>query len=370
MTELEKITGKKIGEVAVVKPSLYLLTNGIGHEAVEYAESVKEPEKLYVVYDQNVPAGLPEESRIFREILKFAEDHGASFKQAKGIAEKWLLEEGKINRGDIVVSGTGHPSVVGSVGAVGISLSAIELARVLEKGEYQFIVPESVYVEVKGKASEELGMIDASLFLLKQLGDVKGKCLCFTGKDLSKHEREVLCTMAVDTGAFTAMFVEEGKAEKTVDLSKVPSMLRMPCKEKSEQKEANISTLEEIQGKKIHAGQIGGLQGGDIEDLRKLAKIIEGKKLKTGFRLSICPSSSKVYLDALNEGLITKFLDYHAQINAAGDHDIVPQGAGVIGHGERFMTTGLYTFSGAMGCEDAEIYTASVESIARASFAD
>ena len=112
------------------------------------------------------------------------------------------------------------------------------------------------------------------------------------------------------------------------------------------------------------------MNGGDIEDLRKAAKMMEGHKLKRGFRLSINPATSAVYLQALEEGLITKFIDYNAQINAAGDHDIVPQGAGAMGPQEKLLTTGLYTYAGAMGNNQAEIYTASVETVVRASFAD
>ena len=36
------------------------------------------------------------------------------------------------------------------------------------------------------------------------------------------------------------------------------------------------------------------------------------------------------------------------------------QGPGAMGHKERLVTTGLYTFAGSMGCDDAEVYTGSV----------
>jgi 3-isopropylmalate/(R)-2-methylmalate dehydratase large subunit len=65
----------------------------------------------------------------------------------------------------------------------------------------------------------------------------------------------------------------------------------------------------------------------------------------------------------MEEGIITKFIDFGAQISAAGDHSVVAQGAGVMGHKEVLLTTGLYTFAGAMGCDDAKIYAASVETI-------
>ena len=45
------------------------------------------------------------------------------------------------------------------------------------------------------------------------------------------------------------------------------------------------------------------------------------------------------------------------------------QGPGAMGHKETLVTTGLYTFAGSMGCEDAQVYTGSVETVMNASFA-
>ena len=97
--------------------------------------------------------------------------------------------------------------------------------------------------------------------------------------------------------------------------------------------------------------------------------MLDEQKLALGFRLSICPATSRDYIQAAEEGILTKFIDFGAQINAAGDHSVVIQGAGAMGHKERLVTTGLYTFAGSMGCDDAEVYTGSVETVMNASFA-
>ena len=369
MTQIEIITGKKAGEIATVQPDLVLTTNGFSHKVTEYVQNVKSPDKALVVYDHNVPTGLPEESKIFREILKFAKQYGIAFKQAKGIAEKWLLESGQIKAGNIVVSGTRHTAVVGSAGAFGSGVSETELARILESGEYQFVVPETVGVNVIGSLPEKVGYIDAALTFLQQAGDITGKSIEFMGS-LTDHAKQVLCEMAVDTGALTAFAVDSCDAALTLDLSAVKPMLRMPCSDLLAQTKADIAEASVLDGAAIQAGQIGGMNGGSIEDLRKAAAMIEGKKLKLGFRLSIVPATAQDYLMALEEGLITKFIDYKAQISAACDHDIMSQGPGVMGPKETLLTTGLYTFAGAMGNPTAKVYTASVETIMQASFAE
>ena len=373
MTQIEKITGGHAGEAVVLKPTLTLIDNGFSHAVTEYVKDVKNPDKTLIIYDHNVPAGLSEESKVYKEILKLAKNYGISFKQAKGIGQKWLLEEGKIKPMDIVVSGTRHSAVFGSVGALGLGLSETELARVMENGEYQMVVPETVSVNVKGELPEGVGIIDAALSFLETAGDIKGKAVEFIGESLTQHEKEALCTMAVDTGAFTAFALtseSEVEGQLELNLSETKSMLRMPCEDLLKQTSAEIREAEILKDEHIHAGQIGGMNGGDIEDLRKAAAMMECHKLKKGFRLSINPATSRVYIQALEEGLITKFIDYNAQINAAGDHDIVPQGAGAMGPEEKLLTTGLYTFKGAMGSQKASIYTASVETIIRASFAE
>jgi 3-isopropylmalate/(R)-2-methylmalate dehydratase large subunit len=363
MKKIEEILGAKAGDVACVEPKYILITNGFGHEITNLVTNVNNPNQSIVVYDHNVPAGRPEESKIFQEILQFARTYGIHFYQAKGIAQKWMMEEKMINPGDVIITGSRHSSVFGSVGALGLGLSYTEMARVIETGQYQVIVPETVGVRVEGSLPEGVGIIDAALYFLKNAGDIKGKSIEFVGSQLTPYEKEVLCEMATDTGAITAFASLDGETNMTLDLASVSPMLRLPCKNLSEQTDAGFGNLSKLERKKINAVQISGMNGGTIESLRKTATLMQGKKLCLGTRLSICPVTSKTYIDALDEGLISTFIDFGAQIEAPGDRDVVSQGAGVVGHGETLLTTGLYTFSGAMGCDDAQIYTASLETI-------
>ena len=79
--------------------------------------------------------------------------------------------------------------------------------------------------------------------------------------------------------------------------------------------------------------------------------------------MTVAPATSADFLKALDEGIIERFIDFGAQISAVGDHSVVTQGAGVIGKGEKLLTTGLYTYAGCMGVQDGEVYTGSVPSV-------
>ena len=329
---IEKLLGAAQGEIATVSPDMVLVTNGFSHGVTEHVSRVSEPEKVLVMYDHNVPSGSPEDARIFGEILTFSKEYGTRFLQAKGTGLQYLLKE-EVKPGQIVVTGSRHSSVLGAVGALGIGVSNTELARVLETGKYHVEVPETLGVQVKGSLGTDCGIVDAALCFLKERNGIQGKAIEFIGGNLTSHEKAVLCHMACGTGAYTAFWTEEGQAGCCLDLDQTVPMLRMPC------------------------------NGGTIEDLRKAAAMTEGKKLKLGFRLTVCPAASADYIQAMEEGIITRFIDFGAQISAAGDHSVVPQGAGAMGPGETLLTTGLYTFAGSMGCEDARVMTASVETI-------
>jgi 3-isopropylmalate/(R)-2-methylmalate dehydratase large subunit len=124
-----------------------------------------------------------------------------------------------------------------------------------------------------------------------------------------------------------------------------------------------------LYGTSLNAGQIGGYTGGTIDALRRAAKMMEGRNLALGFRLSVCPATSRDYLFALDEGLIEIFLDYGAQVHAAGDHSVVIQGPGTVDSYESLITTGLYTFDGCMGSKGAKVYCASEAAVVAASSA-
>ena len=364
---IEKLLGAAQGEIATASPDMILVTNGFSHGVTEYVSRVAEPDKVLVMYDHNVPSGSPEDARVFGEILRFSKEHGTRFLQAKGTGLQSLLEE-EVKPGQIVVTGSRHSSVLGAVGALGIGISNTELARVLESGKYHVEVPKTLGVQVKGSLRPGYGTVDAALCFLKEQDGIQGKAIEFIGGNLTGHEKAVLCHMACETGAYTAFWVEEGETDCCLDLDQAIPMLRMPCSYKNSQIRAEFQPASILGGCQIHAGQIGGCNGGTIEDLRKAAKMTEGKQLKLGFRLTVCPATSSDYIKAMEEGIITTFIDFGAQISAAGDHSVVKQGAGAMGPDELLLTTGLYTFAGCMGCEDARVMTASVETIMNASF--
>ena len=368
-TFIEKMLGKKAGEVTTIEPDYIVINDGVSNVATDEISSVACPEKLIVIYDHDVPTGRPEAAAILRKNLEFAKKYNLRYEQAKGIGYQYMLDE-VVKQGEIIIGGGSHGSIFGAVKALGINVSVPELARIVETGRYSVIVPDTYYINLNGKPKEGVSVIDVALYILKEHKDeTKGKAIEVYAPEISQAEKAVLMSMICIGGAYTAVVRDERAEEgKDIELSRVETMVMLPCEKRTEQGNAEITEKKNIAELEFQAGQIGGYTGGTIEELRKAAKLIEGKKLKLGFRLSISPVTSRTYIKACEEGLITKFIDFGAQINAAGDHSEVIQGAGAIGKNEKLVTTGLYTYKGAMGVESSAVYTSSVENIINAAY--
>lgn len=367
-TFVEQVMGATAGTVVTLSPDYVVINDGVSAAAVQEIKTVAVPDKVLVIYDHDVPTGRPEAAAILRRNLTFANKYGCRYIQAKGIGYQYMLNE-IVKPGQIIIGGGTHGSIFGAKGALGLNVSIPELARCVETGRYSSVVPETIYVSINGQLPAGASVMDAAFTLLaKDLAQAAGKSIEVYAPQLDVSQQAVLCSMLCITGAVTAVITKEQPSSgNKLDLSTVEPMVMLPCGERKDQGKARIIALSEVKGTQLQAGQIGGYTGGTIEALRTAATFIKGRKVALGFRLTICPATSKDYLQAMEEGLITAFIDYGAQISAAGDHSVVVQGAGAMGHGEKLLTTGLYTFTGAMGCDDVEIYSASVESVMAAS---
>ena len=362
-TFVEKMLGGAAGTVVTVIPDYIVINDGVSHAAVEDISTVAAPGKVLVIYDHDVPTGRPEAAAILKKNLEFAKKYGCRYIQAKGVGYQYMLNE-IVQPGQIVVGGGSHGSVFGAKGALGLDVSIPELARVTETGRYSIVVPETVYVKLTGRLKDGVSMMDAAFAMLKGAGDLKRKAVEIYAPQANQHEKEILCGMACITGAYTAgMTQEEPLNAYELDLGTVEPMVMLPCADRKSQAQAQITEKASLAGKELQAGQIGGFNGGTIEELRKAAELIEGKTLARGFRLTVCPATSEDYIKACEEGILAKLIDFGAQISAAGEHSVVVQGPGALGPKERMISTGLHTYFGAMGCEDSEVYSASVESV-------
>ena len=118
----------------------------------------------------------------------------------------------------------------------------------------------------------------------------------------------------------------------------------------------------EVPDTKIDSGFIGSCTNGRMEDMRAVAKILQGRKIAPGRVLKIVPSTDKIWKKCLEEGLINIFKEAGALIGSAGCAGCAAGQIGQTGEGEVAVSSGNRNFVGKQGKGD--IYLASPETVA------
>jgi 3-isopropylmalate/(R)-2-methylmalate dehydratase large subunit len=122
---------------------------------------------------------------------------------------------------------------------------------------------------------------------------------------------------------------------------------------------SNIVPISQVGAVEIDQVAIGFCTNGRIEDLRVAAQILKGHKVNPKTRTLIFPGSNKVELLALKEGLIQIFVEAGCAVNAPTCGPCIGGQIGVLGAGERCVSTSNRNFRGRMGALESAVYLAS-----------
>ena len=139
----------------------------------------------------------------------------------------------------------------------------------------------------------------------------------------------------------------------TIDLSQLKPTVSFPHLPE------NTKTIDECGGVAIDQVVIGSCTNGRIEDLRTAAKILEGRKVKKGLRVIVIPATQKIYLQAMEEGLLKTFIEAGAVVSTPTCGPCLGGYMGILAEGERCVSTTNRNFVGRMGHVKSEVYLAS-----------
>jgi 3-isopropylmalate/(R)-2-methylmalate dehydratase large subunit len=347
-----------------------IINDGVSHKAVDMLneeKGLKNKENIKIILDHDIPAGSFDSALIQKKLIDFSKKYDLDFIQSAGTTYEIMLDY-YVKKGTIAAVCGGHHGTFGVNGALGFKLTAEEMANLLMDGSMTLKVPECINMVLKGNFPVGVTARDFCLSLISQLGEdaFKGYIVEITGpavEKLSKIDKISICSLMSRTGAESVIMETEadGDYKRVIDfnLNKAKAVVTLPCDIYS------TKTVEEMKGTKISAGFIGACTGGHIDDLRLAASILKGKRIKLGFRLLIGSVSNRVFLQAMDEGLIDIFLDFGAQVTNPGCGSCKTTSIGVVGDGESLITTGSYNFAGCAGTKDSSVYLASVETVAR-----
>ena len=104
-----------------------------------------------------------------------------------------------------------------------------------------------------------------------------------------------------------------------------------------------------IEGKKIQWAFVGSCTNGRIEDLKIVAKILNGKKIADHVTMYIVPGSEVVYKQAKAEGLDKIFKEAGADFRNPGCSMCIGMNGDIVPSGERCISTSNRNFVGRQG---------------------
>jgi 3-isopropylmalate/(R)-2-methylmalate dehydratase large subunit len=119
-----------------------------------------------------------------------------------------------------------------------------------------------------------------------------------------------------------------------------------------------------VAGTPVQQGLIGTCTNGRLEDFQIAAKVLKGKKVKTGTRLIIAPSSTEIMMAMIKDGTYQSLIESGAVPVTPGCGPCVGTHNGVPSDGENVISTANRNFLGRMGNRTAFIYLGSPATVA------
>lgn len=349
-------------------------------------KKVFDKDKIALVPDHFTPNKDIKSAENCKCVREFAMDHDITnyFEIGEmGIEHALLPEKGIVVAGDVIIGADSHTCTYGALGAFSTGVGSTDMAAGMVTGKAWFKVPAALKFVLKGKPSRWVGGKDVILHIIGMIG-VDGalyKSMEFVGdgiENLSMDDRFTIANMAIEAGAKNGIFPVD---EATISYIKEHSTREYKCYEADEDAEyektyeidlaslkptvafphlpENTRTIDNIEDIKIDQVVIGSCTNGRIEDLRTAAKVLEGRRVAKGIRLIVFPATQKIYLQAMEEGLMATFIKAGGVVSTPTCGPCLGGHMGVLAAGERAVATTNRNFVGRMGHVESEVYLAS-----------
>ena len=388
-TFVEKIFDAPAGAIVFKKPDIILTHDNTAsiYETFNKMGSGKifDPGQLLVVLDHNAPPTNAKLATQYEEIREMVRKHKIEkfYDAGRGICHQIMSYHAL--PGMIIVGSDSHTCTAGAFNTMAAGIDRTESAGIWTRGETWFRVPESIKITLNGKLNKNVYAKDLSLWIIGMIGTAGANYMSieYHGEgvsSLSISDRMTIANLASEMGAKNAVFpadnvlkeylqdkeykevwAEEG-AEYTreieIDLDKIYPLVAAP------HNVDNIRGISEVADTQVQQGLIGTCTNGRIEDIRIAAEILRGKKVKSGFQLLVIPASREIYLQAIEEGLVTVLIQAGANILSPSCGPCLGTGQGIPADGYTVISTANRNFPGRMGNKNSEIYLASPATVA------
>ncbi len=401
MTMTQRVVAKaagleKVGAGQLIEAKLDLV---LGND-ITSPVAIKEMEKMKVdgVFDKNKIALVPdhfvpnkdiksaEHCKCVREFARRNEITNYFEVGEMGIEHALLPEKGLTVPGDVIIGADSHTCTYGALGAFSTGVGSTDMAAGMATGQAWFKVPSAIRFHLVGKPSKWVSGKDVILHIIGMIG-VDGalyKSMEFVGEgvaNLTMDDRFTIANMAIEAGGkngifpvdeLTKAYLEEHATrsyevfeadedavydeEYTIDLSTLRPTVSFPHLPENTHTIDEIHKMEDIV---IDQVVIGSCTNGRLDDLRIAAEVLKGRHIKKGMRCIVIPATQKIYMQAMEEGLLKTFIEAGAVVSTPTCGPCLGGYMGILAEGERCVSTTNRNFVGRMGHVNSEIYLAS-----------
>lgn len=300
-----------------------------------------------------------------------------------GIEHCLIPEKGLAVAGDAVIGADSHTCTYGALGAFSTGIGSTDMAAGMATGKAWFKVPGALKFVLKNKPAKWVSGKDIILHIIGMIG-VDGalyKSMEFAGDGiqyLSMDDRFTICNMAIEAGGKNGIFPVD---DKTVEYLKEHASREWKAYEADEDAEYeevyeidlstlrptvafphlpdNTRTIDNVGDVELDQVVIGSCTNGRISDLRIARDILKGRKVKKGIRCIVIPGTQKIYLQALDEGIVKDLIEAGAVVSTPTCGPCLGGHMGILAKGERALSTTNRNFVGRMGHVESEVYLAS-----------
>ena len=382
-TFAEKIFKAELGSIVFARPDLLLTHDNTASIYRTFAkmggERVADPDQLMVVLDHNAPPNDAKLATQYQEIRDIVSKQKITkfYDAGEGICHQLMSYHAR--PGMLIVGSDSHTSTAGAFNSFAAGIDRTESAGIWKRGETWFRVPESIKIVLKGKLQEGVSSKDLALWIIGMAGADGANYMSveFHGdglQNLNISDRMTLSNLASEMGAKNAVFPADHVLSEFLGME-YPGVWADPGAEYSKIIEIdmneifpvvavphhvdNVKSVSEVTGIRVDEGLIGTCTNGRIEDLRIASQILKGKTIKKGFQLNVIPASRDIFLQAIDEGLISALVTAGANVLSPSCGPCLGTGQGIPANGHAVISTANRNFLGRMGNKEAFIYLAS-----------
>ena len=349
-------------------------------------DRVFDPDKIKAVIDHVTPAKDSKTALQGKILREWARRHNIRdfFDIGRnGICHAIFPEKGFVRPGYTVIMGDSHTCTHGAFGAFAAGVGTTDLEVGIMKGICAFRYPSTIKINICGRMPEGVYAKDVILSVIGRLGvnGATNKVLEFSGPvvdAMSMEARMTLCNMAVEAGGTSGIchpdmttveylweFIKDEYATEKAALEAFAIFSSDLDARYDQVIEHDVSLLEplvtfgykpdqvkpvrEMETIKIDQVYIGSCTNGRIEDLRVAARVLNGKKISDSVRGIVSPATSKVFSQAMEEGILQTFMDSGFCVTNPTCGACLGMSNGVLAEGEVCASTTNRNFNGRMG---------------------